>query len=131
MKKQLVHPLRLDGHRPLLFLKCFLGRLLGRGGLAHEVLDCVRVECVEHPVEEVAVRVALVLGCAVWLGKVVVELGQRVDHLRVDRLNCQFRPARHVTGRNVLLTKGLLTSREDVLQVLQACRLKRGQQVAD
>ena len=66
-----------------------------------------------------------------WIGKVVVEFGQCVDHLWVDRLNCQFRPARHVASGNVLLTKGLLATREDVLQVLQARRLQGWQQVAD
>ena len=131
MEQELVHPLRLDGHGPLLFLQGLLWGLLRRGCLAHEVLDHVREQRVEDPVEEVALWVALVLLVAVGLGQVLLDLRHALDHLRVDDLDRELGPVRDVAGRHVLLAQGHLAAGEDVLQVLQASGLERWEQVAD
>ena len=131
VEQELVHPLRLDGHGPLLFLQGLLWGLLRRGCLAHEVLDHVREQRVEDPVEEVALWVALVLLVAVGLGQVVLDLGHALDHLRIDDLDRELGPVWDVAGWYVFLAQGHLAACEDVLQVLQARGLEGWKQVTD
>jgi len=101
-----------------------------RGGLAHELLDRVRVQGVHDPVEEVTIRVALVVFGASGVWQVLLEQRQIVDDLRVDQLDGQLRPVRDVARGYVLLLQSLLATREDVLKVLQARGLERREQVA-
>ena len=131
VEQQLVNPFGLDGHRPSVLLKVLLWRLASCGSLANEVLDRVGVQGVEHPVKEVTVGIAQVILGARRIREVILELRKEVDHLWVNNLHREFRPVRKLACGNVLLPQGPLPAREDVLQVLQARGLERGQQVAD
>ena len=131
MEEQLVHPLRGDGHGPLLFLQMLLWRLLGSGGLPDELLYRVRVQRVEHLIEEIAVRIPEIVFAALEFGQVITELGEPINHLRVDVLYSKLRPVRHVTGGDILLQQGLLPVGEDVLDMLQPAVLEGRHQVSN
>ena len=70
MQKELVNPLRLDCHCPLLFLQGFLWGLLSFGSLADQILNSVRVQGVHDPVEEVAIWEALIVWSAIGFRQV-------------------------------------------------------------
>jgi hypothetical protein len=128
--QEAVHPLGRDGDAPLLLLQVLRLRHARAGRLRDQLVDELRVQRVQHPVEEVPLRVA-VLVLALQVGQVVEDVRDHLRGLRVDELDRQLRPLRDLARRHVLLPQHLLLGAHDVLEVLQARGLERGQQVAD
>ena len=86
MQKQLINPLVLDVHRPLLFLQLLSFGLAKSNRLLDRRVNDIRPQGVHDLVEEVALWHALVaLADRVW--QVLSDLWQLSDDLRVDVLD--------------------------------------------
>ena len=107
MEQQLVDPLVLDVHRPLLFLQLLTLRLAKCKCLLYRRVDDVRPQRVDNLVEEVSLWHALVV-LAYRVRQVLADLWKLSDNLRVDVLDCKLRPLRDSSRRYVLLQQRLL-----------------------
>ena len=130
MLQQLVHPLVIDRHSPLLLLQLLSSWLAKRRRLLDRHVYNIRPECVHNLEEVLSVRHALVaLADRVW--QVLSDLWQLLHDLRVDILDCKLGPLRHCACRHISLQQDLLLVAQDLLDELQSCSLERRHQVTD